>query len=113
MRGLGRSLDATLRSIGFSAQLRRRTGASSSFTDVTVRAAMMAPVSGAEVTEGRPAAEVELTISATELRAANWPLPPRKGDLVLWSGRSRTISDPVRELDDNGTVYGYRFPVVA
>jgi hypothetical protein len=113
MRALGRSLDATLRSVGFPAQLRRRTGTTGTFVEVSLRAAQMAPVSGTEVTEGRPAAETELTISATELRAANWPLPPRKGDLVVWSGRSRTISDPVRELDDNGTVYGYRFPVVA
>lgn len=81
--------------------LRRRTGTTNTFTDVMVKGVTRAFKPG-ELLGGLAQGDQQVTISNAEIDAADWPGPPRKGDLLIIDGRTWTVqgADP-RMLGDD------------
>lgn len=67
--------------------LRRRVGTTSAFTDVLVHGVTQTYKPG-ELLGGLVQGDQQVTISDADIDAADWPGPPRKGDIIIIDGRT-------------------------
>lgn len=74
-------------------QLRRRVGTTNTFTEIAVRG-VIAGYSPEELVGGIAQGDKRAVISNKEIAAANWPGPPRRGDILVVDGGSLTVQAP-------------------
>lgn len=79
---------------GSTMTLRRRQGQTSTFTEITVKGTFkdVQPTEGVRMSEVPGESETNdstATIAASHL--AGWPVPPRKGDYLVYRGRTYAV----------------------
>jgi hypothetical protein len=87
-----------LRKNGRSMTLRRRVGVSTSFNDVVVYGEDRG-YSPDQLLGGIIQGDRKVTISNTEIAAASWPGPPKKGDFLTVDGVQTALQGAVTEYE--------------
>lgn len=91
---------------GSSIVLRRRVGTTNVFTDAPVKATRKEyqpteNVRMSEVPGDLESGDQIFTVSALDLEALSWPVPPKDGDLVVARGRTwAVIGAGLKEVSD-------------
>jgi hypothetical protein len=70
--------------------LRRRVGTTNTFQDVTVSGVAQGYDPG-EIVGDIAQGDQRVTMGNSEIAAAGWPGPPRRGDIIVIDGRNWTV----------------------
>lgn len=73
--------------------LRRRIGTTSTYTEVAVRG-LDRGYTAEELVGSIAQGDRRVIISNAEISAANWPGPPRRGDIIVIDGVTTTVQAP-------------------
>ena len=90
MSRLATRVEADITRLGRAMTLRRRSGTTNTFTDVEVTGVPRAYKPG-ELLGGITQGDQRVTISNGEIAAADWPGPPRKGDVIVIDGHTWSL----------------------
>lgn len=90
MPDLTKKIGSALRKNGRAMKLRRRIGTSATFQEVTVYGVSQG-YSPDEILGDISQGDQRVTISNGEIAAAQWPGPPKRGDVLVIDGRAWTV----------------------